>query len=90
MKKLLPCPHCGGEAEINGNTSAQSINRYGEKRYWPVCKNRCPASGYGKLTYLEAVDAWNTRASIELREDVQLIFLMQCLIKILKIKENEQ
>lgn len=53
MSELLPCPFCGGEAEING------ANKYG----WSVWCKKCHSNNnWGHATEQGAIDAWNTRA----------------------------
>lgn len=52
MSELLPCPFCGGEAEIRGDSvlfvqCAKCGTRYGDRYY---------------ATKAEAIAAWNTRA----------------------------
>lgn len=52
MAELLPCPFCGGEAEIRGDDvlfvqCAKCGTRYGDRYY---------------ATKAEAIAAWNTRA----------------------------
>jgi Lar family restriction alleviation protein len=48
--QLLPCPFCGGEADIL--TAASEI--------WITCAN-CGADGAWKDTRAETIAAWNTR-----------------------------
>lgn len=50
--ELLPCPFCGGEAEING------ANKYG----WSVWCKKCHSNNnWGHAMEQEAIEAWNTR-----------------------------
>ena len=57
MSELLPCPFCGGEAEIC------HVTQLWEPRdsYWAKCKN-CRINGAHHTTEAEAIEAWNTRA----------------------------
>jgi Lar family restriction alleviation protein len=57
MEKLLPCPFCGGEAEIDFDFSGYNEST----RYYGVC-NSCYAKSHKKLTKEEAIKAWNKRA----------------------------
>jgi hypothetical protein len=62
LDDLMACPFCGGKAEIHSNTSACSIKKYGDNRFWPVCTNvLCPASGQYRSNEKLAIKAWNTR-----------------------------
>lgn len=51
--KLLPCPFCGGEAEI-----------FGDKKHWIYCPNCCSETKSFK-TKKEAIERWNTRRPME-------------------------
>lgn len=51
--KLLPCPFCGGEAEI-----------LGDKTHWIYCPNCCSETKSFK-TKKEAIERWNTRKPME-------------------------
>lgn len=57
MSELLPCPFCGGEADIKKWTSTPFAI--------VVCKTKdCPCSSFGTNCYnneQEAIEAWNTR-----------------------------
>ena len=57
--ELLPCPFCGGEADISdeGNDTEP-------ERYWAYCTNpSCFVEGTAVYaTEAEAIAAWNTRA----------------------------
>ena len=57
MSELLPCPFCGGEAEMC------HVTQLWEPRdaYWVKCKN-CRISGTHHTTEAEAIAAWNSRA----------------------------
>lgn len=68
MDKLLPCPFCGGEAEVLRSWT-------GKKWYWPSCVNPsvaiCPGrtdeqdeqggTHLDRNTKEEAIALWNTR-----------------------------
>jgi len=56
MTELLPCPFCGGEAEI---LTAESMN--GGYLFGIMC-NDCRSRGDVYDTEAEAIEAWNTRA----------------------------
>ena len=56
MSELLPCPFCGGEAEM---LTAESMN--GGYLFGIMC-NDCRSRGDVYDTEAEAVEAWNTRA----------------------------
>lgn len=56
--ELLPCPFCGGEAEI---LTAESMN--GGYLFGIMC-NDCRSRGDVYDTEAEAVAAWNTRAEL--------------------------
>ena len=60
MKKLKPCPFCGGEATI-------SDGGYSGEKFLARCRDlSCPAaSGFIRKTHDEAVEAWNRRAQPE-------------------------
>ena len=53
-KELLPCPFCGGEADIEGISELHYIS----------CKN-CYAETRVYGSKAEAIDAWNTRNYLE-------------------------
>ena len=58
--KLLPCPFCGGEAELNGRNGEYYVDcnlQYGN------CA--CIPTTWGFETEEEAIEAWNTRNPIE-------------------------
>ena len=58
MSELLPCPFCGGEAEI------KHVTQLWEPRnsYWAQCYN-CLMSGKHFTTEAEAIETWNTRSA---------------------------
>ena len=58
---LLPCPFCGGEAEIS---HVRDICRDPQDWYWGKCTS-CHISGKHYPTETEAIAAWNTRAAVE-------------------------
>lgn len=51
--KLLPCPFCGGEAEL-----------VGDNYHWVLCKG-CKGGSHAFKTVEEAINAWNTRKPVE-------------------------
>lgn len=51
--KLLPCPFCGGEAELVGDIY-----------HWVLCKG-CQGGSHAFKTVEEAITAWNTRNPME-------------------------
>ena len=53
MTYLLPCPFCGGEAELTG---------YNAPEYWVWCPN-CKASADAHTGKENAIEAWNTRSA---------------------------
>lgn len=53
---LLPCPFCGGEAELNHNYS----DDYGDS-YWVSC-NFCGVATDSDWSQKTAIAAWNRRA----------------------------
>ena len=55
MSELLPCPFCGGEAEM---LTAESMN--GGYLFGIMC-NDCCSRGDVYDTEAEAIEAWNTR-----------------------------
>jgi len=56
MTKLLPCPFCGGEAELTGFEAPE---------FWVWCPN-CKASTDAHTCKGGAIAAWNTRAAYEM------------------------
>jgi excinuclease UvrABC ATPase subunit len=65
MTKLLPCPHCGSEAEINGSVESS----YGMAIICPKCA--------GRRYFAEdlAIERWNERTFLK---DVLEIFKLYC------------
>ena len=59
MSELLPCPFCGGEAEM---LTAESMN--GGYLFGIMC-NDCRSRGDVYGTEAEAIAAWNSRAAME-------------------------
>ena len=59
-KELLPCPFCGGEAEINGISEVHYIS----------CKN-CYAETRVYGSKAEAINAWNTRKYMEKQDSLK-------------------
>lgn len=59
MSELLPCPFCGGEADI----SDEGVGTEPE-RFWAYCENpACFVEGTSAYpTEAEAIAVWNTRA----------------------------
>ena len=70
---LLPCPFCGGEAELHENTSGQA------QGFVPVFNPGCKACDvrspdwYG--TEAEAIAVWNTRTAAEAASRAMIIQL---------------
>lgn len=78
MSELLPCPFCGGEAEL------RHVSQLWEPRdnYWAACKC-CHMSGKTYRTEAEAIAAWNTRAELtchinELDALTQTLSMVNC------------
>ena len=63
MTKLLPCPFCGGEAEI---LTAESMN---SGYLFGIMCNDCRSRGDVYDTEAEAIAAWNTRAERTCRNE---------------------
>lgn len=56
-KNLLPCPFCGGDAQVGRDIHNTSYKVY--------CKNSCPVRPWTynwRYSENESVDDWNTRA----------------------------
>ena len=73
--KLLPCPFCGGEAELTGFEAPE---------YWVWCPN-CKASTDAHTGKQSAINAWNTRAertchdyNASAREHGAYLFMWRC------------
>lgn len=71
MTKLLPCPFCGGEAELHPTYDMDTGEMDG---YFVICRNKnCTVwpETDEYLTEAEAIAAWNTRAerTCEMRAD---------------------
>lgn len=68
--RLLPCPFCGGEAELTG---------FGAPEVWVWCPN-CKASTDAHTCKGGAIEAWNTRAerTCQLIEDSGLLHCSEC------------
>lgn len=60
MSELLPCPFCGGEAQVQH----QSRELYGDVVDWygVYCKKQFCGYVSGQSTEAEAIAAWNSRA----------------------------
>ena len=56
-EKLLPCPFCGGKAEI---WPAHPENP--KRNAWIACMGKCIVMTKEYKTTLESIEAWNTRA----------------------------
>lgn len=58
MTELLPCPFCGGEADLIDMSDAY------EAEYWVAhqCPSGASAETYSYETAAEAIAAWNNRA----------------------------
>lgn len=54
MSKILPCPFCGGKAQINGSNE--------EKVFWLSCRTCLASAGENHKTIGEAIKNWNTRS----------------------------
>ncbi len=59
-KELLPCPFCGGKAEI---WKAHPENP--KRNAWIACMGKCVVMTKEHETTEEAVKAWNTRTESE-------------------------
>lgn len=59
MSKLLPCPFCGGDAEM---VTAKGI--HGGYLFGIIC-NICASRGDLHDTETQAIDAWNSRVPVE-------------------------
>ncbi|MBR4930736.1 MAG: Lar family restriction alleviation protein [Bacteroidaceae bacterium] len=62
--KLLPCPFCGGEAEVIGHYIKAGANNF---QYFVRCK-KCKARPQPFYTFKKkekAVEVWNTRKPME-------------------------
>ena len=61
MTDLLPCPFCGGEAQVQH----QSRKLYGDTVDWygVYCKKQFCGYVSGHQTEAEAIAAWNTRSA---------------------------
>ena len=62
MEKMKPCPFCGGDAELNIDSTPNSNGDV----YWVVCNNMdCPVCPSTELycSARAAINAWNTRAN---------------------------
>lgn len=55
--ELLPCPFCGGEAEI---VDVDPTPHYVKEGHWVICKE-CKASAHVFENRDKAIEAWNTR-----------------------------
>lgn len=53
MKKIKPCPFCGGDANITG-----------EDYFWGICLD-CGAEGPPHETKTTATESWNRRVKDE-------------------------
>lgn len=51
--KLLPCPFCGGEAEL-----------VGDKYHWVLCKD-CKGGSHAFENVEEAIEKWNQRKPMQ-------------------------
>ena len=62
-EELLPCPFCGGEAELRQTYDIETLEVDG---YFVWCHNReceCMPETNVHLTEAEAIEAWNTRSA---------------------------
>ena len=70
--KLLPCPFCGGEAELHPSYDMDTSEVDG----WFVwCNNKeceCAPETREHFTEAEAIEAWNTRAEMSY-EDIAIL-----------------
>ena len=59
-EKLLPCPFCGGEAELMRFPKC-------DRKYVVICENKQCMASVGNYSYTkeEAIKAWNTRKPME-------------------------
>lgn len=67
MGDLLPCPFCGGEAELHP-TYDMDTNEVDGWFAWCAMENDCAINPQtdAYLTEAEAIEAWNTRAAYEI------------------------
>lgn len=63
--KLLPCPFCGGEANVCNNIEANKKIINGNTRYAVRCTLGCYAMTNKYKTEKEAIEAWNTRKPMD-------------------------
>lgn len=68
MENLLPCPFCGGEAEIFDYDPENEVGFH--EPYTVQCSNQCCCLGKDFRTREEAAEAWNRRAQPEQPEAV--------------------
>ena len=59
QNKLLPCPFCGGEAEVNYNESTSLIP------FFIVLCRECGCKQSGSISKEAVINAWNTRKPME-------------------------
>lgn len=63
MEELLPCPFCGGKAEIFDYDPDNDVGYH--EPYTAQCSNECCCLGKDFRTREEAAEAWNRRARQE-------------------------
>ena len=62
MAELLPCPFCGGKAEV---CTEDSYYILGKKYYVVKCSHFCVQQSFCHSSKSEAINAWNTRTPKE-------------------------
>ncbi len=65
MDKLLSCPFCGGNGEIDEHKGKTASGHYTANAYCDTCSISMPNQQYGKTkeeAYNNAASDWNTRA----------------------------
>ena len=70
-QELMPCPFCGGKAEITNKFFGQRLTEHGELAdYFYVFCHSCQACTIERTVKSAAMEAWNTRVSTDLYDAV--------------------